>query len=530
MIQFLLLLLLVYTKAQVSPNSIYVFQAPTATNTCPEDSTITDAEECTNAARYALDYNNVVKTGEYAPYGVATTYDDTAPDGCHVWDADPSNLLVRFQGYDGSNVNPAWAKLCSWRDSTFDFITYQTQSSGFDCSTLEVAGTQYANTVDYTFCDGASASDVCCATFVQTTPTIAPTVDVLPLYGPRQCPSQEAGVGIPVGNDGSYFTFDGVPYNANEPIGLLDGTYLLTGITTDHPIGFEIPNPAMMSVAATTGGTYLLTDGGIDYYIGNIIITVHGDFHQASYRCWRHGYMGGQGHLVYDPNCVTPSPTQNPTNSPTVSPTKNPSTSPTSLPTTSPTSTPTDSPTYDTLCCEFDQCFDDQDDDGVPDYIETYTQDTDGDGILDYLDVDDDNDSILTSSEHGGDGFNPVDCDGDGVPDYLDPDDDGDGVLTIIEVGGDVNSPTDATSLTDTDGDGNPDKCDIDDDGDGILTFDEAGGLPADGYLKHIEQRTCSTGGTIVDDTLCAAATQAKRRLAKLHGGNAVRIDFRPLR
>ena len=527
MIVLILLLLFAYVKAQISPDSIYVFQA---TTTCPEDTAIGNAEECINAAEYALDYSQVVKTGDYAPYGVATSYDGGMPEGCHVWDTNPPNMWVRFQGYDGLNVDPAWGTLCSWRDSAFDFVTYQTQSTGFDCSTLEVSGTQYANTVDYTFCDGAGASDVCCAVFVQTTPTIAPTVDILPLVGPRQCLSQENG--IAVGNDDTYFSFDGVAYNSNEPIGLLEGTYQLTGVTFDHPIGFEIPNPSMMSVAAGTGGTYILTDNGIDYYIGTVIITVHGDFHQASYRCWRHGYMGGEGHLVYDRDCVTPSPTLNPTHSPTVSPTKDPTTSPTSLPTTRPTTSPTTSPSHDTLCCEYDQCFDDQDDDGIPDYIETFTEDTDGDGILDYLDDDDDNDSVLTSAEHGGDGFNAhnIDCDGDGVPDHLDPDDDGDGVLTIIEVGGDVSNPTDASSLTDTDGDGNPDKCDIDDDGDGLLTIDEAGGLPVDGYLKHIEQRSCSTGGTIVDDSLCAAAAQANRRLMIQNGGGSVRIDLRPLR
>jgi len=174
------------------------------------------------------------------------------------------------------------------------------------------------------------------------------------------------------------------------------------------------------------------------------------------------------------------------------------------------------SPSVATLVCTLAGiCFDDSDNDGVPDYIEGFNTDSDGDGVLDYLDIDDDNDSILTSSEHGGDGFNPVDCNTDGVPDYRDPDDDGDGVLTIIEINGDENSPTDSSSLIDTDGDGNPDKCDPDDDGDGLLTIFEADGSPADGYLKHIEQLSCSRGGTIVDDSLCSAAVQVKRRRAQ---------------
>ena len=67
--------------------------------------------------------------------------------------------------------------------------------------------------------------------------------------------------------------------------------------------------------------------------------------------------------------------------------------------------------------------------------------DTDGDGIPDYLDIDDDNDNVLTRSEEllavdENGAVIPgvyVDTDGDGIPNYLDEDDDGDGVLTINE-------------------------------------------------------------------------------------------------
>lgn len=86
----------------------------------------------------------------------------------------------------------------------------------------------------------------------------------------------------------------------------------------------------------------------------------------------------------------------------------------------------------------------DQDDnDGIPAEIEG-DGDTDGDGIPDFLDIDDDNDNVLTINERVVptdedettveiNGVLYVDTDGDQIPNYLDNDDDGDGVLTINE-------------------------------------------------------------------------------------------------
>jgi hypothetical protein len=83
-----------------------------------------------------------------------------------------------------------------------------------------------------------------------------------------------------------------------------------------------------------------------------------------------------------------------------------------------------------------------QDDgDGVPADLEMSEGDTDGDGIPDFLDIDDDNDNVLTSVEavfEVDENDNPipgqyVDTDNDGIPNYLDNDDDGDGVLTKNE-------------------------------------------------------------------------------------------------
>jgi hypothetical protein len=91
---------------------------------------------------------------------------------------------------------------------------------------------------------------------------------------------------------------------------------------------------------------------------------------------------------------------------------------------------------------------DQDDDDDVPAELEDidgdgdlFNDDTDGDGIPNFLDVDDDNDNVITRLERleiedeNGNIIPGVytDTDGDDILNYLDNDDDGDGVLTINE-------------------------------------------------------------------------------------------------
>ncbi len=91
--------------------------------------------------------------------------------------------------------------------------------------------------------------------------------------------------------------------------------------------------------------------------------------------------------------------------------------------------------------------------------------DTDGDGVVDECDLDDDNDGIPDLIETGG--IDPqTDADGDGVPIFLDDDDNDDTV-------GDNNNAIEAGYDTDTDG--IPDFFDLDSDGDGCSDALEAG-------------------------------------------------------
>ncbi len=111
----------------------------------------------------------------------------------------------------------------------------------------------------------------------------------------------------------------------------------------------------------------------------------------------------------------------------------------------------------------------DQDGDSVIDALEPNDLDTDGDGIKNILDNDDDGDGALTQPEVGlGGPWYPQDDDGDGIPDYLDAaggdnggDSDGDGL-------GDQQECPNAPNCPDSDGDGTPDYMDTDGDNDGV--------------------------------------------------------------
>ncbi len=102
----------------------------------------------------------------------------------------------------------------------------------------------------------------------------------------------------------------------------------------------------------------------------------------------------------------------------------------------------------------------DSDGDGIPDFIETLTLDTDNDGVLNYLSQDSDGDGVPDSVEAWGDLSDPCfiilqNSDGDSLPDILDPDDDEDGILTQDELDED-----DDGTFDDCDEDGIPDYLD----------------------------------------------------------------------
>ncbi|MEP6749150.1 MAG: T9SS type A sorting domain-containing protein, partial [Bacteroidota bacterium] len=191
----------------------------------------------------------------------------------------------------------------------------------------------------------------------------------------------------------------------------------------------------------------------------------------------------------------------------------------------------------------------DDDNDGIPDYVESHIPfallDADGDGIPNWLDTDypgwvdnngdglndnfdpgadSDNDGVANFMDKDWPGFVDINHDGvndnfdtdlDGIPDFLDLDSDNDGIPDVVETGGvDANGDgridnyTDPDNdglsqnvdagfgiagsgnglgMRDTDGDGIPDYLDLDSDNDGIPDVIEAGGADAnnDGRIDN---------------------------------------------
>ncbi|MBL0181963.1 MAG: T9SS type A sorting domain-containing protein [Chitinophagaceae bacterium] len=103
----------------------------------------------------------------------------------------------------------------------------------------------------------------------------------------------------------------------------------------------------------------------------------------------------------------------------------------------------------------------DSDNDGIPDVVESYGVDTNGDGIIDnYTDTDADGfsqnvDGNNTGVQGSGNGLGAQDLDGDGIPNYLDTDSDNDGIPDVREaLGTDANNDGKLDAFTDANSDG----------------------------------------------------------------------------
>ena len=69
------------------------------------------------------------------------------------------------------------------------------------------------------------------------------------------------------------YTFNNVSYTSNNKIGVYNGKYTLTGITTSHPIGFVINDPDKFQV--TSGSVYRtkMVEGiSVIHYTGTVEI------------------------------------------------------------------------------------------------------------------------------------------------------------------------------------------------------------------------------------------------------------------
>lgn len=106
-------------------------------------------------------------------------------------------------------------------------------------------------------------------------------------------------------------------YNSDISYGLYNGTYIFTGIPSDHPMAIIIPEEKKHLISYTVGEAYYSADTGVVsvgttirddtyYYNGSIRVEVMGDFGTVSVECLNHGYnMGGLNLLTYTDSCVS---------------------------------------------------------------------------------------------------------------------------------------------------------------------------------------------------------------------------------
>jgi hypothetical protein len=134
---------------------------------------------------------------------------------------------------------------------------------------------------------------------------------------------------------------------------------------------------------------------------------------------------------------------------------------------------------------------------------------TEGTATFTIVLIEDDNDGIPAAYEDiNGDGdLDNDDTDGDGLPNYLDIDDDGDNVLTSTEMAN-FSTELELTEALDTDEDGIPNYLDTDDDNDGVLTINEEGvNTPNQNPADDITNNTVGADYLNVDVTNNVAAT-----------------------
>ena len=247
-----------------------------------------------NANQADSDQDGTGDACDSTPYGPMTTYYRDA-DGDTYGDASQTtNAYTQPAGYV-TNSND-----CNDNDNTLGDITNDADCDGVitpnDCDDGDNTLGDIQNDAD---CDGVVTAEDC----NDTNPSLSqlnsegncapePSYTVVGL-------DQTSGVNIVGGN---YVFNDGVTYDPNLQYGLGTGTFVLTGIPTNHP--FAILNDGVSTITyagdANTQSTDVVNGVTYDFYYGDVTITVTGDFGTLSVYCPYHGYMGGENIFVYD--------------------------------------------------------------------------------------------------------------------------------------------------------------------------------------------------------------------------------------
>ena len=247
-----------------------------------------------NANQADSDQDGTGDACDSTPYGPMTTYYRDA-DGDTYGDASQTtDAYTQPAGYV-TNSND-----CNDNDNTLGDITNDADCDGVitpnDCDDGDNTLGDIQNDAD---CDGVVTAEDC----NDTNPSLSqlnsegncapePSYTVVGL-------DQTSGVNIVGGN---YVFNDGVTYDPNLQYGLGTGTFVLTGIPTNHP--FAILNDGVSTISytgdANTQSTDVVNGVTYDFYYGDVTITVTGDFGTLSVYCPYHGYMGGENIFVYD--------------------------------------------------------------------------------------------------------------------------------------------------------------------------------------------------------------------------------------
>lgn len=105
-----------------------------------------------------------------------------------------------------------------------------------------------------------------------------------------------------------YYCFDGVS-SENSKFKVSKGTYIFKNVPESHPISFSSRGKLLNFGALNYGGSRKNKKGiRADFYYGNVIVNIEADFKVVDFECLYHGYMGGEGGLVFDVYDASPVP------------------------------------------------------------------------------------------------------------------------------------------------------------------------------------------------------------------------------
>ena len=247
------------------------------------------------------DQDSIGDSCDSTPFGPMTTYyldadSDTYGDASQTTEAYDQPLGYVTNGNDCNDQDPALNVLnsqgaCAPEPTTNTYyLDADSDTYGDATQTTQATNQPYGYVTNANDCDDSNPN----LNLLNSEGNCAPE----PTYTTVGL-QQNSGVNIIGGN---YVFNNGATYDSYLQYGLGEGTFVLTGIPTNHP--FAILNDGISTIAytgdANTQSTDVVNGVTYDFYYGDVTITVTGDFGTVSVYCPYHGYMGGENLLVYD--------------------------------------------------------------------------------------------------------------------------------------------------------------------------------------------------------------------------------------